>query len=163
MGSSAPALVVGCAYPCEADEGAPDETMLTLFPNGNADGGVCGKPVYAYEDVGGREVEAEIRQGVSLARIIGGGHCLGKQGFIPILFNFWTGTELPEFTKSLCPPISHLIYLAHNVLPFITHHTLPPPPPLPQQPVLQLSSSLAPLRSYTHVLDFDQLPPCPYP
>ena len=140
MGSSAcdsSEAVVVCAYPRKADDGAPEETMLTLFPDGCADGGVGGEPVYAYEDVSGGEVEPEVSQGLGVAS---SGHCLGKQGFIPIrrIYLFLAGTELSDFMECLCPPISLLTHLAHNVLPFITHRTLPTsspssaasPPPL---------------------------------
>lgn len=154
MGSSV--LVVVCAYPRKADDGAPDETVLTLFPDGYADGGVRGEPVYAHEDVRGGEVQPDIRQGLGVARIVCSGHCLGKQGFIPIplIYLFLTGTELSDFMECLCPPISLLIYLAHNVLPFITHRTLPH-----LLPSLSSQSSTShppsPLFVLTHVLDSD--------
>ena len=56
------------AYPCQTDEGTPEETMLALFPDGYTDRGVRGQPIHTDEDVRGREVETQACQGLGGCR-----------------------------------------------------------------------------------------------
>ncbi len=45
-------------HPTKADESTANDAMLALLPCGNAQEGVCGKPVRADDDIDGREGEA---------------------------------------------------------------------------------------------------------
>lgn len=137
------------AHPCEANEDTPDETMLALFPDGYADGGIGRKPVYTHEDVRRGEFKTKWCQGRSRLRICGHFGIKINSNFFYFHFRrfgifFFRGSERNKPTGM---SFEFLIYSfplpPRHVLPFITPTHLPPlPSPDSQSPASHPSSHL---------------------